>query len=229
METAAPHLEKIPLPPTAWPAVWAVLVALAAIGTALATAITRSPVASPFLPTLLFVVCILAAWFDAGTGRIPNSLTYMAIALGLGLNLVGALLTRAHHYPQWLGATNMSDCLLGFGILATAGIIALLIAQLGGGDMKLIVSIGAMLGISQAIPVVFWGLSAAIVYALFNIILRGKLNLAMQALSLNLLTLLYLQQPSDIQALPKSKMPLALPMALGIIASHLYPLGVFSA
>jgi prepilin signal peptidase PulO-like enzyme (type II secretory pathway) len=122
----------------------------------------------------------------------------------------------------------LSDCLLGFGILGTASVLALLIAQLGGGDMKLIVAIGAMLGISQGLPVVFWGLSAAVVYFLFNLVLRGKMNLAMQAVSLNVLTILYLRQPATIEPIPKGKMPLALPMALGIIAARLMPLGVFN-
>ena len=229
MDTAVPHPDTMPVETAAWPAAWGALLLLAAVGTGLSLAVGGKH-AFGFLPTLTFMVCLLAAWFDAGTGRIPNPLTYVALALGLGLNLIAALAAMQSNSPTlgWLGATTVSDCLMGFGIYAVAGVMALMVAGLGGGDMKLIAALGALLGAQAATQVVFWGLSTAVVYALINVIARGKVNAAMQALSLNILSILYLRQSADVQALPTRKIPLALPMALGIIAARLAPLGVLN-
>ena len=77
-----------------WVATWVGVLSLSATISA-ALVVGAHGTRGFFLPVLAAAVCVLAALFDARTGRIPNPLTYTAILLGLGLNALMPLLQTA--------------------------------------------------------------------------------------------------------------------------------------
>jgi prepilin peptidase CpaA len=107
---------------------------------------------------------IIAGVCDWRTSRIPNALTYSAIAIGLGL----AVLTD-------------SDAAL-WGLVTGAGIGLLLFVSggLGGGDVKLIAAIGTLLGASRIIEVVAIAIAIAALLAL-AIVARAGLHRDLRA------------------------------------------------
>jgi prepilin peptidase CpaA len=84
----------------------------------------------------LIAMCMAAVWSDVRTGRIPNVLTLSGLALALALRTVSGL--------GPLGA-GLSGALLAL----LLSIPLFLIGGLGGGDVKLLVAVGAFLAPSQ--------------------------------------------------------------------------------
>jgi prepilin peptidase CpaA len=80
------------------------------------------------------IVAAAAAWLDVRTGRIPDLLTLTALGFGLGVAV-----------PQ--GVASLAWAVLGVGI-ALYGCLLLATPKLwlGGGDMKLLMALGALLG-----------------------------------------------------------------------------------
>jgi prepilin peptidase CpaA len=103
----------------------------------------------------IIVVCI-AAYFDIRWRRIPNWLTIPAIVSGLMLHSICF---------GWDGLlASFLGGLAGFGFL----FIFFVFHLIGGGDVKLLTAIGALLGINLIIPVAFWtSLTGALLAVLF--------------------------------------------------------------
>jgi prepilin peptidase CpaA len=209
-----------------WIEIWAALLALAAIGAAIVAFTRGAPPDGLYLPILALLVCFVAAWHDAATSRIPNALTYTAILVGLGLNMLAPLLhlLDAHVALQWLGASGALSALLGFALCAGIGIACLMLAGMGGGDMKLLAALGAMLGYERVLPVLFAALLIAVVYALVNLLIAGRLNAALRAVAVHLLTLLYQKRVEPVAAVSKRTIPLAVPLFIGLLVSRALPL-----
>jgi len=114
--------------------------------------LTSSGTLSLALAGLLAVVLALSTWFDVGEHRIPNWLTVGG--------LLGALVLRGIIAPQalWVGLLGAG---LGFGL----GILLFAAGAMGAGDGKLLVTVGAFLGLQiflRALPLIgaFGGLLA---------------------------------------------------------------------
>jgi len=111
--------------------------------------------------TLIAFVCT-AAWMDWATSRIPNWLTVMGLAAAL---LLRALAGSVVH--------GLEGCAVAFGV----ALILYALGAVGGGDVKLLVGVGAFLGLSE----VAGGLAAIAVagagFALVTVIRRGLLPL----------------------------------------------------
>ena len=89
------------------------------------------------LTTVVFVLTVGAAGIlDLRTRRIPNRLTVGSLLLALVLNAVAGL-----------GA--LSDALMGAGLGLAVGVLLFAARALGGGDGKLLVAVGAYLGLSR--------------------------------------------------------------------------------
>jgi prepilin signal peptidase PulO-like enzyme (type II secretory pathway) len=215
-----------------WYAIWVVITTVAAVlSTALVFAVggTRGF----FLPVLAACICTLAAFFDGCTGRIPNKLTYPAILLGLGLNALVPVLAAAHWTTAvtWLAGTGAQSSLLGFGVCA---LLTLLSPFLGGGvhggDLKLMAAVGAMLGLLQTGNVLIVAFSMAIVYSLINLLVRGKFNTAIRMACLRMLELLYFRRlhtplpddPAPLRAGDATHIPMAVPLAAGLVAAQVW-------
>ena len=131
-----------------------------------------------FLLSLCFVVCAAGAFADIATRRIPNALTYPAILLGLVLNAAAPQLLAAFDLSTaqvWLGSSGTIDCLQGFGLCAVIGIVSFMARGLGGGDVKLLGAVGALIGFDAVVAVLFNTLLIAAVVGIVNWALRGTL------------------------------------------------------
>lgn len=98
----------------------------------------------PYSPILLAAIALVlfATYSDLRWRKIPNCLTLPAIALGFVLNFVG---------NNWNGVIfAFIGLLLGMGLL----MLPYLLGGMGGGDVKLMAALGALLG-SYAILNVF--------------------------------------------------------------------------
>jgi prepilin peptidase CpaA len=221
-ETAAAPPRTAALGPTLWLTTWTALFSAAALLALLQTRASHG-LAGGYVSILTLLICALAALFDAWTARIPNRLTYTAILAGLALNaLAGASAHFGNHtadlLQRWLSAAGPAESLLGFALCAAAGLAAFIVARVGGGDVKLLAAVGALLGISQTVEVLVAALSAAVLYALLNLLIAGRLNLAARLAACHLLELLYLRKlhlPDEEPAKALS-VPMAVPLALGV-------------
>lgn len=217
-----PHDGSSDLP---WSWVWAGMVVLAIASAIIGQLLRPDLAAGLLLPVLTLLVCILAASFDAATSRIPNPITYPAILIGLALNILPTLLIRlgGRDLTSWLGAVGIGQAFLGFGVCAGIGLICLVMAGMGGGDVKLLVAVGAMLGFSQATHIFLWTLAIAVPYALINLLIRGRLNGVLAAAGLQLLQIVCFHRFEPVAAPSRSTIPLAVPLTLAMFCARLVP------
>lgn len=90
---------------------------------------------------ITLVSCVAAAIVDVRTGRIPDALTVGALGFGLGVS------------------ASQGAVALAWSILTVLAILALSLVSstrihIGGGDMKLLAAIGALLGVLSALATV---------------------------------------------------------------------------
>jgi prepilin peptidase CpaA len=202
-----------------WLEVWIILVALAAIGAAGAQFARHGTGQGMFLPALAFTICALAAAFDTAIAKIPNPLTYSAILLGLGLNGVaaGASYAGFESVARWLGSAGATGALAGFAACAAIGLMCMFVAGMGGGDMKLLAAMGAILGFSRIGPILTYTLAVAVIYSLVNLAIAGRLNGLLRSVAAQALTMVYLRQPAAVEAPSKTVIPLAIPLLAGLL------------
>ncbi|QOV88398.1 prepilin peptidase [Humisphaera borealis] len=221
---------------TPWAEAWGGMVGVAAVA-ATAAMLVRGPAATSaggipaagsglFLPVLCLGVTVIAAGFDAATNRIPNPLTYTAVLVGVLVNCLALLLNQIapRVASQWLGAAGPTQSALGLLLFGGIGLIGVVFAGMGGGDMKLLAAIGAMLGMSRASDVLICGAAVAVVYALVNLLIAGRLNATCRLAASHLLNWVYLRRwtLSDDQEKPASRrtIPLALPLLAGTMLAQ---------
>ena len=214
-----------------WTAIWILLLSLSALLSS-ALVIALHTTHGFFLPVLATAICTVAALFDASTRRIPNPLTYTAILLALAINALASIINRgdAAHLSaaaHWLAAPGITQSLLGFSVCAALGILAAL-ARAGGGDIKLLAALGALMGLADIGSALLVALSVAVLFALINLALSGRLNNVVRILSIRALELLYFRRYDPVIALddaPEMKrldmIPMAVPMALGLLIAQL--------
>lgn len=87
-----------------------------------------------FLLALTILLGAGACWFDLRDGKIPNKINGSAIAAGLLLNLA------------FNGTSGLLTALQGFGVGLGLLLIPYLMGGIGGGDVKLLAAIGALMG-----------------------------------------------------------------------------------
>lgn len=124
----------------------------------------------------VFIVAIavaaLAAFFDWRRGEIPNWLTYGALALGPVLHVVRML---AAHETMDSALTEGGYSVVG--ALACALVPAMMYRQgaIGGGDLKLLAALGALLQTMMGIEAEMYGFFAAALIAPAVLAYQGKL------------------------------------------------------
>ncbi|MCL2778031.1 MAG: A24 family peptidase [Polyangiaceae bacterium] len=118
------------------------------------------------------VVAAIAAWFDWRRGEIPNWLTYGALVLGPFLHAGRVLASRQ---PMEIALTEGGYSIVG--ALACSIVPALLYKQgaIGGGDLKLLAAIGALLQTYNGVEAQMYGFFAAALVAPAYLAYRGKL------------------------------------------------------
>ena len=156
-------------------------------------------------------VAALATFSDLRTGRIPNALTFGAMA--------GGLLFSAIH----AGGAGLATSLLG-GVVGLALFFPLFaLGGMGGGDVKLLAAVGTWLGPFGALQAALWASLAGGVLAVIVGLSRGYLAAALR----NVSALLWVWRtvgPSRVSELTLSeskgpRLAYAVPIGIGAIVA----------
>jgi len=206
-----------------WPVVWMAIIGIALVAGGAARFYIGTGRHGFFMPVLAMLVCLLAAGFDAATTRIPNPITYTAVLLGLTVSGAAAIAGRwtGADVAGMLGASGAVAALQGFALCAGIGLVCLTMAGMGGGDVKLIVAIGAMLGFDGACVVLLVTLLIAVPYALFNLLVMGRLNGVLRAAAAQFLQIVYLRRFEPVEPPSRTRIPLAVPVLIALFATRL--------
>jgi len=109
---------------------------------------------------LLLGLLAVATVTDVLWHRIPNSVTYSGILAALGLNGLGSLLVvvadLAPERLAVLGWIGLGQSLFGFFVCGFILLVCYVLLKVGGGDVKLIAMIGAILGPEQGVETMLW-------------------------------------------------------------------------
>lgn len=200
-----------------WVLLWMGMVAVAWTGS-LITALAGH--GGHLAATLCLVMLLAATAFDAATSRIPNELTYPAMVIGLALGCAAHL---GGEPARLAGSAGAAQSVLGLLACGGIGLASMAVAGMGGGDMKLLAAVGAILGMSAAMTVLLYALAAAVVYALANLAVRGRLNSAMREVAVGALDLVCIGRPPSGQETGARTIPLAVPVLAGLVLSRLVP------
>lgn len=208
-----------------WWTVWVGLIVIAIAGTVLILLMRPARAAGLFVPMLAMMVCLLAAGFDTATARIPNAITYAAILFGLALNTLASIEVAlgGRDVAYWLGTVGAAQAFGGLALCGGIGILCLTMAGMGGGDLKLMVALGAMLGFTDVCMVLLWTLAIAVPYALINLVARGKLNGVLRTIGSQFLQIVYLRQLEAVTPPSRSSIPLAVPMLAALFCTRAVP------
>lgn len=124
---------------------------------------------------VLAAVLVAAAVCDLRRGKVFNWLTYPAIAVGLGLG-------AAEGAAQGEAWRVMGDHALGFGFGFGVLFVAYLFGGMGGGDVKLMAAVGAILGWPGVLHAVVYSFLAAAAVGLVLMIWRGRTRMVLRRL-----------------------------------------------
>jgi prepilin signal peptidase PulO-like enzyme (type II secretory pathway) len=172
-----------------------------------------------FVPIVSACVCLVAGLFDGWTQRIPNPLTYTAVLLGVGLNGLATLMTAMHIDTgvTWIGAVGFVPSIAAVVFCSVLGLVAGLFGC-SYGDLKLFVAVGAFAGFPIVGNIAVLALGIALVYALINLAVLGRLTVVLRVAAHRALELLYLRR-FDTPIPEGSKLtqiPMAIPMAIAV-------------
>lgn len=203
---------------------WIVGVALAVVAASAAQILFRSTEQGLFVPVASFMLCAAGAAVDTASRRIPNLLTYPAILLALAINvLLVPLLERLGGQTAlaWLGSPGAKESLLGFGLCALIGILAFMARGLGGGDVKLLGALGALIGLGAVIPVLLNTLVIAAIIGVINWTVRGELVARVQVVALGLLNTMFTKR-GLAKAYPfrRTEAPFGVSLLLGLVSAQ---------
>ncbi len=136
--------------------------------------------ADPALATALLLalgVALAAGISDLWTGRIPNLLTYPAIVVGLALWTVTE------------GWSGLALALAGALVLALPFLLGFLFGGSGGGDVKIMAALGALLSLGPGLVLLVHALAVGALMAIAVLILHGRIGDFVRRM---VLTVLYL-------------------------------------
>lgn len=131
----------------------------------------HAPLQDPATAALAVACALPAAWIDHRHGRIPNRLTYGFLAAGLVLALVGG------------GFTALGGAVLGMLAAAIVFLVAFAAGSCGGGDVKLMAALGAIVGVPEAVDLTLAALLVGGILAVVSMIRRLDPAWLMQTIS----------------------------------------------
>jgi prepilin peptidase CpaA len=126
------------------------------------------------LALALLFTAVAAAW-DLRSGQIPNRLTFAAIAAGFVLHVAVVFLSA--RAPQPLGVAGLALARAAFGVLVCGLVPYLLFLRegMGGGDVKLLAGVGALLGPVLGLEVELYAFVAMTLFACARLAYDGGL------------------------------------------------------
>lgn len=166
--------------------------------------------ATLWLPIGVSTYCVVAAVVDARTGRIPNALTYPGIGCGLALGL-------------WPGlGPELAASLAGLFIVFVPALALFALSGIGGGDVKLLAAVGALVGYPLVVDVVFYAIVAGCALGLIVIIWQRRVLTTLAGLWQLLKSLFY---PGMAKIVPATdlQVPFAVAVAIGTAWALLVP------
>lgn len=119
--------------------------------------------------SICLAVCAIASITDWRSWRIPNWLTLPALALGLGLGVFD-------------GGQGLLAALVGALVCGLTPLILCALGAMGGGDLKLLMSMGALLGAKLGLTAQLYAFAAASVWGMGAWMVRGQSWTACQRL-----------------------------------------------
>ena len=162
------------------------------------------------VPALVLTICLLAAavYTDLRVGKIYNKLTIPCIAIGIAMN------AAAH------GLQGMVDSLCGAGVVLGLFLLFAPKVGIGGGDTKLMMAVGALMGLKFAV----WAMLASAViggaYALVTMKRRRVLEKTVRDLAARLyLTTMTGAPTGDLVGANPVRIPYSPAIALGTLAT----------
>ena len=121
-------------------------------------------------------VTCAAAVFDYRTGLIPNQLTYPLVLVGALAHIVLAAVSYGRGHFGWVLLETVAGAL-------SCGLVPLLLWRsnaMGGGDVKLLTGLGALLGPALGLRVELYAFMTAVVIAPIVLTHRGVLLLTLK-------------------------------------------------
>jgi prepilin peptidase CpaA len=167
---------------------------------------------------LLAALVVTAAVTDAARHRIYNWTTYPGMLAGLALAALGwvwetAAPESAAAWRPIVGWLAMSDALAGFVVCGLLMVVCFVVFPIGGGDVKLLAMVGAMVGLEKGLEVLLWAFIIGGCVGLVVLIWKvGAVTLIARAsqLAVGVLTLGTVLRPP-----PEEQEALKLPIFLG--------------
>jgi prepilin peptidase CpaA len=118
----------------------------------------------PSAPSFFIAMSVvtIAAFWDVRTAKIPNMLTYPAIGIGLGIGL-------------WPGTEPaLISSLIGLAVAFLPALLLFATGGIGGGDVKLLAALGALLGYPIILDVLFYSVVAGSGLGLGLVVWHGR-------------------------------------------------------
>ncbi|MEM8835983.1 MAG: A24 family peptidase [Planctomycetota bacterium] len=180
-----------------------------------------------FLIFLTYLIAGYGAWTDAAARIIPNRLNYPALLIGLSLNLtfepLVALVPQLTPIAEWLGVTSPWNCFQGFALCVGIGIFGFMSRGLGGGDVKMLAALGALLGFSYTWPILANTLFIAAVFGVCNLLMHGKLAARLQIMATaTLVALVTKRKLHSIYPFAKTEMPFGLSIFIAMLLTPFF-------
>ena len=117
-------------------------------------------------------VAALAAWTDWRRGEVPNWLTYGALIFGPLLNIGRMLYAKE---PMEAALTEGGFSLAGAAVCAIVPVLLYRQGAIGGGDLKLLAAVGAILQTTLGVESQMYGFFGAALFAPAMLAYQGKL------------------------------------------------------
>jgi prepilin peptidase CpaA len=167
-----------------------------------------------FLVTAAIMDAVSAHNDEEGKGRIPNKLSYSSVLVGLVCHTAA------------FGLDGLLAGLLAVVVTFVIGIFLAAPGWLGGGDVKLLMGVGAFMGLSGLGEILFYavfaGSALGLVKALFTGYLKDMIVRMFRFLRGLYRMLIYKTSMvrEDLETDPRSRMPFAVPILAGAILAY---------
>lgn len=178
-----------------------------------------------FVIVCLYALTGVAAFSDAALRLIPNRFNYVALVLAMLLNLLIAPFCELMEWTEalrWIGASHGEwggvalESLKGFGLCFVVGIVSFAARGLGGGDVKLLMALGALAGFSLTVSILLNALAIAALIGLLNLLFQGRLIQYLQKFFLTLYIALITGQ-KDPEVFGRTESPFCLSLLIAMI------------
>lgn len=119
------------------------------------------------ISSIVLIALIIASITDIKTREVPDWLNFSLVALGLGVRLIWSLATDNYSFI-------LSGC-IGFIFFFLIAMIMFYTGQWGGGDSKMFMGLGALIGLDYGIWMSLKFIGAPLVSFLINVVIVGSL------------------------------------------------------